>query len=78
MKLSRAALFDSSFKSSKNGTKIIIKVISQNMVKPLFSERYMSIVIKTDWDGHDSKFHEYGATLNSDTCLKNVLYMTID
>ena len=42
MKLSRAALFDSSFKSKKNERKII-KEISQNMVKPLFSERNVYI-----------------------------------
>ena len=32
---------------TKTGTKIK-KANSQNMIKPLFSERYMSIVIKTD------------------------------
>ena len=30
------------------------------MNKLLFYERYMPIVIKTDRNGHNSKFHEYG------------------
>ena len=53
------------------------KCFSQNMIKPLFSERYISVVIKTNRNGHDSKFHEYGVTSNFDTCFKNVPYVTI-
>ena len=47
------------------------------MMKPLFSERYISVVIKTDRNRHDSKFHEYGVTSNFDTCFENVPYMYI-
>ena len=47
------------------------------MTKPRFFERYMSIVIKTDKNGHDAKFHEYGVTSNCDTCFKNIPYVII-
>ena len=39
------------------------------MIKLLFSERYISTVIKTDRNGHDSKFHEFGVTSNCDSYL---------
>ena len=47
------------------------------MIKTLLSERHKSIVKKTNRNRYDSKFHEYGAKSNFDTCFKNVLSMTI-
>ena len=47
------------------------------MTKPRFFERLMPIVIKTDKNGHDAKFHEYGVTSNCDTCFKNIPYVII-
>ena len=35
----------------------------------------MSIVIKTDRNRHDSKFHEYEVTSNFFICFKNVLWV---
>ena len=62
--------------TQKTGTKIKRK-FSRNMIKTLLSERHKSIVKKTNRNRHDSKFHEYGAKSNFDTCFKNVLSMTI-
>ena len=44
----------------KSHTKNRIKILknSQNMIKPIFLTDLL-IVIKTDRNGHDSKFHEY-------------------
>ena len=61
---------------TKNETKIKKKILKVWQNHLLF-ERSMSIVIKTDTNGHDSKFHEYGVTSNCDTCFKNVSYVII-
>ena len=47
------------------------------MTKQRFLGRYMSRAIKTDKNGNDSKFHEYGVTSNFDTCFKNIPYVII-